>query len=284
MSVAAARVPNVLSIAGSDPSGGAGIQADLKTFAALRVYGCAAITALTAQNTVEVSGVLAVPSDFLRRQLDAVFADVRVDAVKIGMLGSAAAVRVVAAVLRAHRPAFVVLDPVLRSSTDTALLDAEALAIVMEELLPLVTVIVPNAHEAGALLGIEAPGSVTEACAAACRLTARGSAAALVTGGHLDTAHESVDVLHDGARTHEFSVPRERATSTHGTGCTLSSAIAALLARGYTLPTACAEAQRFVARAIAHGVALRVGRGVGPVHQSSACWRDIDDDGVRTRS
>ena len=266
------RVPNVLSIAGSDPSGGAGIQADLKTFAALGVYGCAVLTALTAQNTVEVSAVLPVPADFLRRQLEAVFTDVRVDAVKIGMLGAADAVRAVAAILRVYRPAFVVLDPVLRATTGAPLLDTDALVALRDELLPLVTVVTPNADEAGALLGIAAPRSVAEARAAASLLVARGVGAALVTGGHLADAEASVDVLHDGRVVRELRVPRVPSAGIHGTGCTLSSAVAALLAQGRELPQACAEAQQFVAASITRGADLRVGRGVGPVHQLGELW------------
>jgi hydroxymethylpyrimidine/phosphomethylpyrimidine kinase len=266
------HIPNVLSIAGSDPSGGAGIQADLKTFAALGVYGCAAPTALTAQNTVEVSAVLSVPADFLRRQLEAVFADVRVDAVKIGMVGAADAVRAVAAILRAYRPSFVVLDPVLHASTGARLLHTDALDALRDELLPLATVVTPNAVEAGALLGIAAPRSIAEAREAASLLAAHGPGAALVTGGHLADAADAVDVLHDGHIAREFRVRRFPGGGTHGTGCTLSSAIAALLARGYALPEACAEGQRFVAASIARGADLRVGRGAGPVHPLGELW------------
>jgi hydroxymethylpyrimidine/phosphomethylpyrimidine kinase len=266
------KVRNVLSIAGSDPSGGAGVQADLKTFAALSVYGCAVLTALTAQNTVELSALLAVPPEFLRRQLDAVFTDVRVDAVKIGMLGSVDAIRTVAAVVRAYQPAFVVLDPVLRATTGARLLDADALAALRDELLPLVTIVTPNADEAGALLGAAAPRTVAEAGEAAGLLTACGVAAALVTGGHLADADVSVDVFHDGRTARTFRVPRIPNGGAHGTGCTLSSAIAALLARGRTLPQACAEAQQFVAVSIALGADLQVGRGPGPIHQLGELW------------
>jgi hydroxymethylpyrimidine/phosphomethylpyrimidine kinase len=265
-------VRNVLSIAGSDPSGGAGIQADLKTFAALGVYGCAALTALTAQNTVEVSAVHAVPVDFLRQQLDVVFADVRVDAVKIGMLGSAETVLVVANALRTHRPPFVVLDPVLRASTGAQLLSGEALQMLREELLPIVSIVTPNAEEAGALLGMAVPRSVPEARAVAGLLVARGARAALVTGGHLPDTDISVDVLHDGRELRELRVSRVISPNSHGTGCTLSSAIAALLASGFELPRACFEAQQFVAAAIMRAAELSVGRGTGPVHQLGALW------------
>ena len=266
-------VLNVLTIAGSDPSGGAGIQADLKTFAALQVYGCAVITALTAQNTVAVPAVFSVPPDFVRRQIDVLFADVTIHAVKIGMLGTASVIREVADALRTHRPEVVVLDPVLRASTGAPLLDADACSALLEELLPLASVVTPNAQETGMLLGALPPRSIAEAGAAARALTVRGARAVLVTGGHVGENATCVDVLDDGTSTHEFGVPRvSGAASTHGTGCTLSSAIAALMARGAGLPQACAEAQAFVATSIRQGAALRVGHGVGPVHQLGDLW------------
>jgi hydroxymethylpyrimidine/phosphomethylpyrimidine kinase len=268
------RVPNVLSIGGSDPSGGAGIQADLKTFAALGVYGCAAVTALTAQNTLGVSAILATPTDFLRQQIDAVFSDVRIDAVKIGMLGSADAVRTVAASLREHRPPCVVLDPVARSSTGASLLDADAVGALRDELLPVVTLVAPNAAEAGVLLGRAAPRTIAEARDAAAVLAAIGPAAALVTGGHLEALDVCTDVLHHEASTWELHVPRVMSSGTHGTGCTLSSAIAALLASGHDLHAACGGAQRFVAAAIRASAELRVGRGVTPLHQAGVAARD----------
>lgn len=267
-----ATVPNVLSIAGSDPSGGAGIQADLKTFAALAVHGGAVITALTAQNTVRISGVFPVPVAFLREQLDAVFSDMPVDAVKVGMLAGMEAVRTVADVLRAVRPPFVVLDPVVSASTGARLLSDEGIDALREELLPLVTLVTPNAHEAGVLLGSRAPRTVAEAHGAAHRLVTLGCHAALVTGGHLEEPEHSVDVLHDGATMHELRVPRVPGEGTHGSGCTLSSAVAAFLARGLALHEACALAQRFVADAIARSGALRAGRGRAPVHQLGAIW------------
>lgn len=266
------RVPNVLSIAGSDPSGGAGIQADLKTFAALGVYGCAVPTALTAQNTVEVRAVFPVPRDFIEAQLEAVFSDVRVDAVKIGMLGTVDTVLAVAAALRDYRPSIVVLDPVLRASTGAGLVDAATFAALSELLLPLATIVTPNAPEAAALLGIDAaqcPGGAREAAAS---LRARGARAVVVTGGHLADADVAVDVFDAGEGALEITVPRIAGGGGHGTGCTYSSAVAALLARGLGLPEACTEAQRFVAAAIAHGAALRVGRGAGPVHQLGELW------------
>ena len=277
MTTAVSGVPNVLSIAGSDPSGGAGIQADLKTFAALRVYGCAVITALTAQNTVGIPAVFPVPADFVRRQLDVLFADVTIHAVKIGMLGTAAVIREVADALRTHRPHVVVLDPVLRASTGAPLLDADALGALLDALLPLASVVTPNAQEVGMLLGSTPPRTPAEARTAARALRVRGARAVLVTGGHVGNDAACVDVLDDGASMREFSVPRITGpASTHGTGCTLSSAIAALMARGARLPQACAEAQAFVAASIGQGASLRVGHGVGPVHQLGDLWSRAD--------
>jgi hydroxymethylpyrimidine/phosphomethylpyrimidine kinase len=263
-------VPNVFSIAGSDPGGGAGVQMDLKTFAAFGVYGCAAPAVLTVQNTVGVSRVLSLPANFLRAQLDAVFSDIRIDAVKIGMLGSGEAVRVVAGVLRRHRPPFVVLDPVFRSSTGAALADADVLEALRHELLPLVSLVTPNAHEAGILLKEAPPRSLPEARAAAGKLVARGIAAALVKGGHIADTHLSTDVLHNGQELHTLSVPRVAVAGAHGTGCALSSAIASLLALGHDLHTACAQGQQFVANAIRAGAQLQVGRGALPVHPTAS--------------
>lgn len=273
--LAGGPVPNVLSVAGSDPSGGAGIQGDLKTFAALGVYGCAVPTALTAQSTRGVRDVLPVPAAFVTRQLETLLDDVDVHAVKVGMLGDAAVVRAVADVLRRYAPPHVVLDPVLRASAGGAnggaLLDAGGLAALRDELLPLVDLVTPNALEAGALLGVPPPRTADEAGEAARQLVALGARAALVTGGHLDDPVECVDVLcadplAPGGALHAIRTRRVAGGGAHGTGCALSSAVAALLARGRALPGACAEAQRFVARAVRAGQQLRVGRGVGPVY------------------
>ncbi len=264
--------PNVLSIGGSDPSGGAGIQADLKTFAALGVYGCAVPAVLTAQNTVEVSAVLPVPAEFVRRQLDALFSDVRVAAVKIGMLGTARNVRAVAAALREYAPPFVVLDPVLRASTGGRLAVAGLARVLHKELRSVATVVTPNAEEAGALLGSAPPRTVREARRAAQGLVAAGWRAALVTGGHLDSGESVVDLLYNGRRMRELRGPRVAGSGAHGTGCTLSSAIASLLAQGRGLAVACAEARAFVAESIARSEELRVGRGVAPAHPLGALW------------
>ena len=265
-------VPAVLSIAGSDPSGGAGIQGDLKTFAALRVHGCAVVTALTAQNTRGVRDVWPVPADVVVQQLTTLFDDVQVHAVKIGMLGHASIVRAVAGVLRRFPGVPVVLDPVLRASAGGALLEPSAVAVLLDELMPLAMVVTPNAVEAGVLMGEPAPTSGEDAARVAQLLVARGAAAALVTGGHLDGGISSVDVLATAHAVETFSVARVAGAGAHGTGCALSSAIAALVARGYGLSAACAEAQQFVARAIRDGQHLGIGHGVQPVHSLGAMW------------
>lgn len=265
-------VPNLLSIAGSDPSGGAGIQADLKTFAALGVHGCAVIAALTAQSTRGVTAVWPVPAAFLAQQLETLLADVHVAAVKIGMLGTADAVHTVAEVLRRRAMSFVVLDPVMMASAGGRLLDAGGIDALRRELLPLATLVTPNTEEAGILLGRAAPRSVDEARRAALALHEAGAARVLVTGGHLVAGEECVDVLYDDGRLTELRTARVAGPGTHGTGCTLSSAIAALLAQGIALPEACARAQRFVAAGIAASGALAVGAGRGPVHQLHEVW------------
>ncbi|MEO8451879.1 MAG: bifunctional hydroxymethylpyrimidine kinase/phosphomethylpyrimidine kinase [Gemmatimonadota bacterium] len=267
------RIPNVLAIAGSDPSGGAGIQADLKTFAALGVYGCAAVTALTAQNTRGVFGVLPTSAAFLGAQLTALCGDIDLGAIKIGMLATGPNAQTVAAWL-AHGPSKpVVLDPVLCAGTGARLLDDEGIRVLRTELFRRVTVATPNADEAGALLGGSAPATLSDAADAARALHALGLRNVLVTGGHLAEGADCVDLLYDGAELVEIKTPRIEGPPTHGTGCTLSSAIAALLARGRDLRSACTEAQRFVALAIEAAADLTVGSGNRPVHQLGSQWR-----------
>ena len=265
-------MPVVLSIAGSDPSGGAGIQGDLKTFAALRVHGCAVLTALTAQNTRGVMRVWPVAPDAVALQLTTLLDDVEVHAVKIGMLADAAIIRVVADVLRGFPSVPIVLDPVFRASAGGTLLEASAVAVLRDYLVPLATVLTPNAMEAGILAGEPAPTSAEAAAQVAQLLVTRGAAAALVTGGHLDGDATSVDVLATAHLVERFSVTHVAGGGAHGSGCALSSAIAALLARGYSLSVACREAQAFVARAIQDGQQLGIGRGVQPVHSLGAMW------------
>ena len=259
-------IANVLSIAGSDPSGGAGIQADLKTFAALGCYGMAAITALTAQNTRGVDGFVAVDAQFVAQQIDTVFADIDVAAVKVGMIATAAIAGAVAACLVRHRPRFVVLDPVLAASSGDALGEDDVAAAVLDKLFPLADLVTPNMPEAARLAGI---GTPEDTPALGRMLLARGGRAVLIKGGH--AGGESSDdllVTHTGMRL--FSGPRIATQNTHGTGCTLSSAIAAFVARGYDLPEAVGAAKAFLTDALRHAHELRVGHGHGPLHHGFA--------------
>jgi hydroxymethylpyrimidine/phosphomethylpyrimidine kinase len=255
-----------LTIAGSDSGGGAGIQADLKTFEAYGVFGASALTAVTAQNTVAVTAVHVLPVALVRAQIDAVLGDIGADAVKTGMLATAAVVQAVAEAIAAHRPPAVVIDPVMIAKSGSILLDAAAVAALRERLLPLAHLVTPNAPEAAALTGHEVH-SVATAREAALRLHALGPRAVLVKGGHLP-GEDVVDILHDGTHLHELRGPRVPGHHTHGTGCTLASAIAANLAKGLALEPAVVDARAYVAGAIAH--APRLGRGHGPLDHG---WR-----------
>ncbi|EHS51410.1 phosphomethylpyrimidine kinase [Rhizobium sp. PDO1-076] len=265
-------VANVLSIAGSDPSGGAGIQADLKTFSARGCYGMAAITALTAQNTQGVSAVQAVDPEFVAEQIRMIFADVRVDAVKIGMIANAGIARAVAGALRPHSTIPIVLDPVMIAKGGAALLEPEAVAVLRDQLLPLATVLTPNLPEAAALL--DEPEALSREImeSQAARLIMQGPGAVLLKGGHL-TATESPDILVSGERFHWFEAPRIVTKNTHGTGCALSSAIAAELAKGLAIVDAVATAKDWLAGAVATSGTLTVGSGHGPVHHFHGLWK-----------
>ncbi len=261
--------PVALPIAGSDSSGGAGIQADLKTFAAFGVYGASVVTALTAQNTCGVRGVEHVPPAFVARQLDAVLDDLKVGAAKTGMLGRAAVVEVIADHLRRRPVPHLVIDPVMVATSGDLLLQPDAVAVLRSRLLPLATIVTPNLREAGALLGTEVVSLDGMRAAARALVERLGAQAALVTGGHLaDTAAAAVDVLCDGVSVHELSAPRIRTRNLHGTGCTLSAGIAAGLALGWDVATAVATAKRFVTRAIE--TAPGIGRGNGPLNHAAA--------------
>jgi len=263
-------VPIALSIAGSDPSGGAGIQADLKTFSALGVYGAAVITALTAQNTKGVYGTHQVPADFVGAQLDAVFSDLAIDAVKIGMLGDAAAIAAVAAALDRHRARNVVLDPVMTASTGADLLQADAVG-ALRTLIARADVVTPNLLEAAALTDAPLARDEAEMQAQAQKLLALGAGAVLIKGGHAGGA-ESVDLLVEADGSARFTAPRVATKNTHGTGCTLSSAVAAGLAKGLSLNAAVREAKAYISAAIAAADRLGVGSGRGPVHHFHQWW------------
>jgi hydroxymethylpyrimidine/phosphomethylpyrimidine kinase len=263
-------VPNLLSIAGSDPSGGAGIQADLKTFAALGGYGMSVLTGLTAQNTRGVRGVYEVPAHFVTAQLDALFDDVRVDAVKIGMLGTAEVARAVAATLAARRPPYVVLDPVMVATSGDRLLREDAVSALRDGLLPLVDLITPNLPEAADLLGVPEAGDETGMRAQLDEL-ARLGPAVLLKGGHL-TGPDCPDLLAlpgqpDPIR---LSSPRVHTRNTHGTGCTLSAAIAALRPQRDGWPAAVTDAKAYLTAALNAADQLDVGTGHGPVHHFHA--------------
>lgn len=267
-----AAIANVLSIAGSDPSGGAGIQADLKTFSALGVYGMAVATALTAQNTRGVTGIHIVPPDFVAEQIRTVFADISVSAVKIGMIADAAIAGAVAEVLARHVDVPVVLDPVMIAKGGASLLTDDAVTVLRTRLLPLATVVTPNLPEAAALLGEPEARDREEMAGQARRLVGLGAKAVLVKGGHL-SGNDSPDVLASAAGLTWFEAPRVATRNTHGTGCTLSSATAAELAKGASPEEAVAVAKTYVAGAIDAADALNVGSGHGPVHHFHALWK-----------
>ncbi|MCB9675547.1 MAG: bifunctional hydroxymethylpyrimidine kinase/phosphomethylpyrimidine kinase [Alphaproteobacteria bacterium] len=264
-------IRNLLSIAGSDPSGGAGIQADLKTFSALGCYGMAAVTALTAQNTQGVGGVWVPDADFVALQVELVFRDVRVDAVKIGMLANGAVVEAVADVLKRHGARNIVLDPVLVATSGDSLGAPDVVDAMVAHLFPLATVVTPNVPEAARLSGLPAAQTPDDLLALARGVEALGARAVLAKGGHLGGA-EAIDVLVDGDQVLRFSAPHIETTSTHGTGCTLSSAIAAHLAGGAPLVDAVDAAKRYLTRALAGGSLLEVGHGHGPVHHFHGRW------------
>ena len=256
------RPPRLLTIAGSDSGGGAGIQADLKTFAALGAHGMTAVTAVTAQNTVEVRSVQVIDPAVIADQIDAVFEDIGVDAVKIGMLSCTRVIEVVAERLAAQPPTPTVLDPVMISKSGARLLEADAIEALRELLLPRTTLVTPNLPEARRLTGLPVD-TVPERYAAARELIAGGASAVLVKGGHAAGA-TVLDLLFDGERVHRFEHPHIETSSDHGTGCTLSAAIAAGLGHGRTLREAVADAIEYLQHALAH--AFPLGAGHGPVH------------------
>ena len=279
---AGGRPPKALSIAGIDPSGGAGVLADIKTFSALGAYGCGVVCALTAQNTQAVTGIHGTPADFIRLQLSTLFADIAVDAAKIGMLGTAQAAEAVAEGLQPpisagelpHR----VLDPVMVAKSGDQLLEDSAVGMLIEALLPLATIVTPNLPEVSILLRQRAPDTLAEMRRAAERLRRlmndSGERWVLVKGGHLEG--DAIDLLHDGDRMIELPSPRIPTRNSHGTGCTLSSAIAALLPQAPDVPSAIAQAKRYLSGALAAADQLAIARtvsGHGPVHHFYHWWR-----------
>ena len=262
-----------VTIAGSDSSGGAGIQADLKTFAALGVYGASVITALTAQNTQGVAAIHDVPMDFIAAQIDAVFSDLDIGAVKIGMLSRAATIEVVAAGLDRHNAKNIVLDPVMIASSGERLLAPDAVELLRSELIPRALVVTPNLVEAAALTGASLARNEEEMEVQAREILSLGARHVLIKGGHGE-GDDSVDLLIGQGEIVGLSAKRIVTKNTHGTGCTLSSAIAAGLAQGRDVVTACQEAKAYVTAPIAHADQLKVGHGRGPLHHFHAQWRE----------
>ena len=255
------KMKTALTIAGSDCSGGAGIQADLKTFAAHGVYGMSVIVSVVAENTSAVVGVEDVAPDMIEKQIDAVFEDIGADAVKVGMLSRSACMEAVARRLRAYRPPHVVIDPVMVAKNGCPLMQPESMATLIAGILPLADLLTPNIPEAERLTGISirSPGDMERA---ARQIASLGAKSVLVKGGH--AAGDALDILWDGGTFRYFSEKRVETRNSHGTGCTYSSAIAANLARGFALPEAVARAKSYVTTAIRHSLAI--GKGCGPTH------------------
>ncbi len=263
--------PNVLTIAGSDPSGGAGIQADLKTFSALGAYGTSVITALTAQNTRGVRGVHPVPPDFIEAQLDALLDDVHIDAIKIGMVASREVAETLRRVLERQRPRWIVLDPVMVAKSGDILVDNAGIAAVREILVPMADLITPNLPEAAVLLAGAVPETRAGMEILATGLRDLGAGAVLLKGGHL-REDSSPDLLITPEALLWLEGPRVDTRNLHGTGCSLSSAITARLALGDSLPDAVAAAKSWLVDALADSHRLDVGQGQGPVHHFHAWW------------
>lgn len=263
--------PNVLTIAGFDPSAGAGVLADIKTFAAMRCYGVAAVTALTVQNTQHVQSLMPVAPELLAAQIHALFADIKISAVKIGLLASVGHVEAVAAALDSYRPAYVILDPVMRASTGAALAVEDLRGAILEHLARHVTLVTPNLAEAAHLAQMPAPASTQEMAAIGAVLVKAGFKAVLVKGGHLSGDH-AADVFCTDATERIFIARRVRTRNAHGTGCTLSAAIASGLASGLVLDDAIEAAKAFVTRSLANADRLKVGEGAGPLHHFNDLW------------
>ncbi|HQR57654.1 MAG TPA: bifunctional hydroxymethylpyrimidine kinase/phosphomethylpyrimidine kinase [Burkholderiaceae bacterium] len=269
-------IPNILSIAGVDPSGGAGVLADVKAISALGGFACAVVTALTAQNTRAVTGVLPTTPEFVGEQLDTLLGDVRIAATKIGMVGRAAVIAKVAERLAQWSLAPIVLDPVMVAKSGDALLDRSATGALREALLPLATILTPNLPEAGVLLEARPVETVREMYRAAERLRSLmrddGVRWVYLKGGHLP-GDEATDLLHDGDRMIELKSARVATRNTHGTGCTLSAALAALLPQSSDVPAAARRAKDYLTQALQHADELSVGEGHGPVHHFHALWK-----------
>lgn len=263
-----------LTIAGSDSSGGAGIQADLKSFSALGAYAASVITALTAQNTQGVQGVFAVPPDFVSAQIDSVFSDLNVRAVKIGMLATSDVIRAVASGLDRWAAQSIVLDPVMVAQSGDPLIADEAVSTLKAVLMPRAVLITPNLPEAARLTGLAMAESEDAMILQGRALIASGAQAVLMKGGH-GSGPESIDLLITASGIVRLVAPRFSTRNTHGTGCSLSSAIAAHLARGFALEDAVKRSKAWLSAAIAHADTLSIGHGAGPVHHFHALWEQL---------
>lgn len=271
--MAEGTVKNVLAVAGVDPSGGAGVLADVKTMSALGVYAAGVVTALTAQNTCAVTGVLPISPEFVRAQIDTLFSDVRIDAVKIGMLGEADIVQTVAERLQFWRPRWIVLDPVMVAKSGDKLISDKAVQMVVQELLPTASLVTPNLPEASVLLGRDVSRyEQMEQAARDIFSLSRERCSVLLKGGHLSDG-TCRDMLFDGKKIVEFSAQRVNTVNTHGTGCALSSAVAALLAKTGDMNQAVSLAKDFITQAISASDQLDVGHGNGPICHFVRLWK-----------
>jgi len=258
--------PIVLTIAGSDSGGGAGIQADIKAISATGSYACSVITAITAQNTLGVSGIFPIPLNYVEQQLDAVFSDLNVVAVKVGMLADSDIIKTVTAKIKQYQPQFLVVDPVMVATSGDLLLQQDAISTLKSELLPLADLITPNLPEGAALTGKPMPTDNAGMMDMISALRQLNCKAVLLKGGHLEQDSSSNDLLILPNQVQQLSAKRIATKNTHGTGCTLSSAIASYLAQGYSLIEAVTQGKHYISQAIAHADELSIGQGHGPVH------------------
>lgn len=275
-----AEVPIVLTIAGSDSGGGAGIQADIKAISATGGYACSAITAITAQNTLGVSGIFPIPLEHVEKQLDAVFSDLNIVAVKVGMLADSDIIRLVTKKLKQYQPQFVVIDPVMVTTNGDLLLEKSAIQTLKSELFPLADIITPNLPEAAALIGdstsYNLPETTQQMQSMVDGLRQLGTKAVLLKGGYLQKDKHSTDLLILSNVIQELTADRVYTDNNHGTGCTLSSAIASYLAQGYLLAEAVQTAKNYITQALVHADQLTIGKGRGPVHHFYQQHNDSD--------